>query len=109
MTDKQFYNAWIEIPSYTDRDAYISDVALSSMWEDDPESDVPQDRIDALGRMWDVYHMTMRDIRKASGMTQAAFSVRFLIPKRTVENWDEGANTPPDYVKIMISREIGIL
>lgn len=53
--------------------------------------------------------MTMRDIRNASGLTQTAFSEKFLIPKRTVENWDAGDRVPPDYVKIMIARQLNML
>ena len=32
MTHEQFYTVVSEIGSYTDRDAYISDLTLSSIW-----------------------------------------------------------------------------
>lgn len=42
--------------------------------------------------------MTIKEMRTACGMTQAQFSEYFGIPKRTIENWEGGKNTAPDYV-----------
>lgn len=109
MTDTQFLACWQEAGNYSDRDVYTSDLALSSMWGDAENDDIPQDRIDHLHRIWDVYHMSMRHIRNSSGLTQAAYAVRFCIPKRTVENWDAGQNVPPEYVKILIARSLNLL
>ena len=109
MTDTQFRTCWQEASNYSDCDAYTSDLALSSMWGDAEDDDIPQDRIDQLSRIWDVYHMNMRNLRNSSGLTQAAYAVRFCIPKRTVEDWDTGKRTPPDYVKILIARSLNLL
>ena len=32
--------------------------------------------------------MTIKDLRKATGMTQKAFAEYFGIPKRTIEDWE---------------------
>lgn len=98
-----------ETSAYTDRDAYISDLALSSMWGDAPEDDIPADRLALLGRVWDFAHMDFRAIRQASSLTQAAFADRFGIPKRTIEAWDEGQRTPPAYVLRMMAQLLGII
>lgn len=98
-----------ETSAYTDRDAYISDLALSSMWGDGPEDEIPADRLALLGRIWDFSMMDFRAIRQASGLTQAAFADRFGIPKRSVENWDSGASTPPPYVLRMLAQLLGLL
>lgn len=42
--------------------------------------------------------MTIKEIRKACNMTQAAFAKTLGIPKRTIENWEAGQRTPPEYV-----------
>lgn len=42
--------------------------------------------------------MTFKELRQKSGMTQKAFAEYFEIPKRTVESWDEGHRTPPEYL-----------
>lgn len=107
FSDAQFSIFWQEAANYTDADTYISDMALSSMWGDVESAEIPQERINQLRRIWNAYHMDARQIRAASGLTQAAFSERFLIPKRTVGNWDTSVNAPPDYVKVLILKELG--
>lgn len=42
--------------------------------------------------------MTFKELRKASGMTQKAFSEYFEIPLRTIENWERGTNQCPQYL-----------
>lgn len=42
--------------------------------------------------------MTFKELRKASGMTQKAFSDYFGIPLRTIENWERGVNKCPQYL-----------
>lgn len=109
MTDHQFSVCWAEALGYTDQDAYVSDLALSSIWEDEEGDDVPQDRVEQLRRIWAVQHMDMRELRAASGMTQVRYAEHFCVPRRTVENWDSGTNTPPDYIKILLARDLGLL
>lgn len=40
----------------------------------------------------------MKRIRAASGLSQAAFAKAYGIPRRTIENWESGSNTAPEYV-----------
>lgn len=98
-----------EVSAYTDRDAYISDLALSSMWGDGPDDDIPADRLALLGRIWDFAHMDFRAIRQASGLSMTAIAARFDIPYRTVQDWDAGRRTPPPYVLRMIAEILGLL
>ena len=41
--------------------------------------------------------LTFAELRALSGMTQAEFAEYFNIPIRSVENWESGVRTPPDY------------
>lgn len=109
MTDHQFYLCWAECSNYTDRSEYISDLTLSSIWGDADDADIPQDRLDRLAQIWDVQHMTMREIRAASKLSQVKFAERYLIPRRTVEDWDAGRFAPPDYVKLFLARDLGLI
>ena len=52
--------------------------------------------------------MTITEVRKAAGLTQAALSKLLGIPKRTIEDWDRGARTPPDYVVALVAYRLGI-
>lgn len=40
----------------------------------------------------------VRELREMSLMSQAEFSEATGIPKRTLENWEQGKRTPPDYI-----------
>ena len=54
--------------------------------------------------------MTIKEIRKACGMTQAEMAKQLNIPLRTIENWDGGQRKPPDYVVELIQyRLLGML
>ncbi len=55
--------------------------------------------VPSLKYIWDFSRTpTASTVRKLSGLTQAAFSAEYGIPRRTVENWDMGVRTPPDYL-----------
>ena len=54
--------------------------------------------------------MTIKEIRKAAGMTQSEMAEKLHIPKRTIENWDGGQRKPPDYIVELIQyRLLGML
>lgn len=40
--------------------------------------------------------------RKLAGLTQAQMAEEFGIPKRTIENWESGTRTAPEYVERLI-------
>lgn len=42
--------------------------------------------------------MNFKELRQLSGMTQKEFAEYFEIPKRTIENWDEGIRQCPEYL-----------
>lgn len=104
MTDKQFYTLWTEALASNDRDAYVSDWATSSIWEDTEDALIPDGRADAIGAVWDLAHLTIRDIRASTGLSQVAFAQRFCIPRRTVEDWEAGRRSCPDYVRLLLAR-----
>lgn len=106
MTDKQFYTLWTEAQTSTDREAFISDWALSSVWEDAEDAPIPDGRADAIGAVWDTAHLTIRDIRASTGLSQVAFAQRFCIPRRTVEDWEAGRRSCPDYVRLLLARAV---
>lgn len=108
MTDFQFNVLWAEALTSTDRDAFISDAALSSIWGNAPDAAIPDDRLQQLGQLWDAAHLTVKAIRAATGLSQAAFAQRFCIPRRTVENWESGTNTCPVYVRLLLAQAVGL-
>lgn len=108
MTDKQFNALFSMALSSTDRDAFMSDSALPSIWGDQEDAETSPERIAAISGIWDVAHATIRDIRAHAGMTQAAFSTRFCIPRRTIEDWEAGRRSCPDYVRLLLAQAAGM-
>ena len=74
MNDKQFCILWGEALNYADRDSFISDAALSSIWGDAEDAQISADRLRELGRLWDAANMPVRRIRDHLELTQAEFA-----------------------------------
>lgn len=109
MDRKSFSLCIAEVPAYADRDSYISDLALSSLWGNAPEADIPQKRIDKLGQVWDAANRSTKEIAAAAGLSHRKLAERFMIPYRTMEDWCRGARECPLYVRLMMQECLGIL
>mgnify|MGYP002680923443 CR=1 FL=1 len=92
---------YAETGEYTDRDAYISDMALSSVWGDAEE--IPAERLALLGGIWDGKHCTIPELIEKYRMTQTGFAQYFDVPLRTVQHWCGGDRACPPYVIAMIA------
>lgn len=109
MTINQYHIALTEIENYIDRDAFVSDLSLSSAFPE--ESDLTE-TVSELSMIWEAYHMTIRDLRTAAALSRSEFSRRFCIPIRTIENWEctgPNARECPVYVRLLIAEAIGMM
>ena len=88
-----------------DRDAFVSDWALSSAFGGDPD----QKRVEMVGAIYDAMHRSVRDIASAAGMSQRKLAERFLIPYRTMESWCGGQRSCNDYTRIMMQQLLGLM
>ena len=114
MTNKRFSVCVAEIDNYSDRDAYVSDLALLSMWGDAEDAAIPQERIEFLTKLWDACHRSVKDIAAAAGLSQRKLAERFCIPYRTVECWCGSRTSPsarscPLYTRLMMQECLGLL
>lgn len=48
----------------------------------------------------------VREIRKATGLSQVKFGQKYGIPRRTVEDWEAGVMNPPAYVIDFLERVV---
>ena len=48
----------------------------------------------------------IKDIRRKTGMSQAAFAKAYDIPLSTLRKWEQGISSPPDYVIKLILRSL---
>ena len=60
--------------------------------------------------MSDISNTRAYEIRKMSGLTQAAFAEKYNIPKRTIETWEAASasarRNAPDYVLDLLERVV---
>ena len=99
MTDRQLCILVGDAEGYNDRNAFISDLALSSMWG--AEKNIAE----TCGKVWDAVHKPMREIRTDMGLTQAQMAERLCVSRRTYENWEY--RQCPVYVRVLIARVWG--
>ena len=102
MNNKQRRYAFSKASYYYDRDAYISDLAISSIWGDFPEDEIPADRLQELGHLWDAANLPMRDLLAPCG-TMVDAAERFCIPYRTIQDWCAGRHPCTQYVRLLIA------
>lgn len=107
MTDKLFNDLWLDALAQPDKELYIAEYGYSDWF--DEISQKPDEVMDILSSIHRVAHMSLKDMVKHSGLSQARFAEKFCIPKRTVENWCSGTNKCPHYTRLMIARLIGII
>ena len=55
------------------------------------------------------YSERFKAARNAAGLTQKALAEKYKIPSRTIEAWEMGERTPPEYVQRLVLAEIGRL
>lgn len=115
MKNRDFYTLFIEAASEPDEDLYIAEWGTSSIFCQDPDAPAPD--IDAVVRdlreIWRAAHMSVRDIRKAAGLTQADLAAHFGMPARTVQNWESSSSTSSrscaPYIRLMMAEALDIV
>lgn len=50
--------------------------------------------------------MTIKELRQQTGLSQSAFAKYFEIPLRTVQDWEQGKRTPPEYLVKLMSEKL---
>jgi DNA-binding transcriptional regulator YiaG len=98
MTNKQFYQVWSNALANNSRDEFVSSWALSSV-----------SLVNELGTVWDVAHMSIRDMCAESGMTAPEMAELFCIPPRTMQHWCAGTRVPADYIRLMMAEYLGFI
>ena len=104
MTIEQRNFCFDEMSAYTDRDSFVSDLALSSIWNDAEDDNIPDDRVKELAHLWDIVHLPMGDLLTPLSMIE--ISRRFYIPYRTVQDWFAGVRSCPLYVRLLLADAI---
>lgn len=108
INDKSFYTLFGAAVAEHDRDRFIAEWSASSIFSDEEKTYDADEIIAALENIFEVAHMSMGDLRKNLGLTQAEFACRFCLPKRTVESW-ESNRTARQYLVLAFAQVSGLL
>ena len=52
------------------------------------------------------FAQVLKEARVATGLSQQGMADRMLIPKRTIQQWEIAARTPPPYVQRFVLNEL---
>lgn len=92
----------------TARDAFLNNVTLSV--PDDAAGCVDLDAEKArLSRIWELAHLSMKELILLAGLSQTAFAKGAGIPLRTVQNWYGGIRECPAYVRFLLAEHYKLL
>ena len=106
MTDKQFYTIWTEAVNDGNKEAFVSDWWTSSIFSED---EATANLVGQIEKIWDAAHMTVAEIRAATGLSQGKFAVKYCIPVGTIHNWEQGIRKCPDYIRLLLIERLGLL
>ena len=113
MTTEQRCLAASEAANYSDPDAFVSDMILSSAFlpPEDEAAEPDLSQIPGLRLIWGAVHAPFREFLATLDMTQSECSRRFGIPLKTVQNWASSSPTArrecPVYVRLMMAELAG--
>lgn len=90
------------------RVAFLNNVTITV--PDDASGCVDLDAEKArLSTIWDVAHLSMRELVARTGLSQTAFARCAGIPLRTVQNWCAGSRDCPAYVRFLLAEHYKLL
>lgn len=108
MDAELFYALWETALHENNYDTYKSNWLEPNNWGY-PDEEYMHHISDVIETVWNVAHMSFRDIYLASGLSQAKLAKRLCMPLRTVENWCSGNRTPADYERLWVARLLGLI
>lgn len=108
INDKNFYTLFGAAVAEHDRDKFIAEWSSSSIFSDGENTCEAEELASTLENIFEIAHMSMRDLRKKLGLTQAEFAWRFCLPKRTVESW-ESSRSARQYLVLAFAQISGLL
>lgn len=90
------------------RTAFLNSITLSV--PDDASGCIDLDaEKERLSVIWDLAHLSMRELISRTGMSQTSFAKGAGIPLRTVQNWCAGSRDCPVYVRFLLAEHYSLL
>lgn len=92
----------------TSREVFINSVTLSAQDNADGCIDLDAEKA-RLSRIWELAHLSMKEIISLTGMSQTAFAKGAGIPLRTVQDWYGEKRACPSYVRFLLAEHYGLI
>jgi hypothetical protein len=115
MTKSNTYLLLGEAKAASSEETFVAEWATSSLFDPDPDAAAPdyEEIVRYLRDIWTAAHVTIKEIRQHTGLTQAAFSQCYAIPKRSLENWERASGTEarscPPYLILLLAQVTGLV
>lgn len=71
----------------------------------DPE-DLPEAEACLYGMQFNLWIPNVRTLRNITGLTQAEFGNRYMVPTRSIQNWESGDRESPKYVRYLLMTNV---
>lgn len=62
-----------------------------------------------LSRIWELAHLSMRELVACTGLSQTTFAKRAGVPLRTVQDWCGEKRACPAYVRFLLAEHYNLL
>ena len=90
------------------RAAFLNSVTLSIPDDADGCVDLDAEK-ERLSTIWDVAHLSMRELVARTGLSQTAFAQHAGVPRRTVQDWCGEKRACPTYVRFLLAEHYNLL
>lgn len=90
------------------RAAFLNSITLSVPDDASGYIDLDAEK-ERLSVIWDLAHLSMREMISRTGMSQTSFAKCAGIPLRTVQNWCAGSRDCPAYVRFLLAEHYKLL
>lgn len=107
MTNKIFNKLWNDALEQPSMEWFVAEYGYPEWFSE--ISDDTDEIIKILESIHAATHMPFEEIIAKSGMSRMDFYERFCLKKSTVDKWESGEESCPDYYRLLLCRELGIL
>lgn len=92
----------------TSLEVFLNSVTISIPDDADGCVDLDAEK-ERLANIWELAHLSMRELVGRTGLSQTAFAKRAGIPRRTVQGWCLGERDCPAYVRFLLAEHYKLL
>ena len=87
---------------------FLSNVTLSVPDDADGCLDLDAEK-ERLSHVWDIAHLSVKQMVQDVGISMAAFAKQTGIPYRTLQNWCLGERECPVYIRFLLAEHYGLI